>query len=194
MIAFLNGTVAAKARASAQVDVGGVGYELLMSRTSLDALPAAGEDVHVITYLSVTDAGVALYGFSSTEEEQLFRSLIAVSGIGPKMALAALSTFSPPDLIAAVTAEDVKALSKIPGIGKKTASRMVLELKGALPSEGAEAACQDQEALITAALKNAADALSSMGFTKAEVEAALSGAEAGADEEALLQYALKRLG
>lgn len=194
MIAFLNGTVAAKARASAQVDVGGVGYELLMSRTSLDALPAAGEDVHVITYLSVTDAGVALYGFSSTEEEQLFRSLIAVSGIGPKMALAALSTFSPPDLIAAVTAEDVKALSKIPGIGKKTASRMVLELKGALPSEGAAAACQDQEALITAALKNAADALSSMGFTKAEVEAALSGAEAGADEEALLQYALKRLG
>lgn len=191
MIAFLEGTIAAKGLSSAVVQVGGVGYELMMSTTSLDMLPPVGDDAHVITYLAVSDAGITLYGFLSQEEEQLFGSLIAVSGIGPKMALAALSTYTPQELIAAVTAEDVKAISKIPGVGKKTASRIVLELKGALPTEDEVAA----EALApSAALKNASDALLSMGFTKAEIEAAMAGAPADADEEALLQYALKRLG
>lgn len=192
MIAFLEGVVAMKGRTSAVVQAGGIGYELLMSETSLDALPAVGSEAHVVTYLSVTDAGISLYGFMSAEEEQLFRSLIAVSGIGPKMALAALSTFTPHELISAVTAEDVKAISRIPGVGKKTASRMVLELKGALPSEDAPGA--NGAAEVSQALKNAQDALLSMGFTKAEIEAAMSGAPVDADEQALLQYALKRLG
>lgn len=192
MIAFLEGVVAMKGRTSAVVQAGGIGYELLMSETSLDALPVVGSEAHVVTYLSVTDAGISLYGFMSAEEEQLFRSLIAVSGIGPKMALAALSTFTPHELISAVTAEDVKAISRIPGVGKKTASRMVLELKGALPSEDAPGA--DGAVEVSQALKNAQDALLSMGFTKAEIEAAMSGAPVDADEQALLQYALKRLG
>lgn len=192
MIAFLEGIVAKRGRSSVVVQTGGIGYELLMSETSLDALPPVGSEAHVVTYLSVTDAGISLYGFMSVEEEQLFRSLIAVSGIGPKMALAALSTFTPQELISAVTAEDVKAISRIPGVGKKTASRMVLELKGALPSEDASSEEGVQEE--SQVLKNAQDALLSMGFTKAEIEAAMSGAPADADEQALLQYALKRLG
>lgn len=192
MIAFLEGVVAMKGLTSAVVQAGGIGYELLMSETSLDALPAVGSEAHVVTYLSVTDAGISLYGFMSPEEEQLFRSLIAVSGIGPKMALAALSTFTPQELISAVTAEDVKAISRIPGVGKKTASRMVLELKGALPSE--DASDPEGTAEMSQVLKNAQDALLSMGFTKAEIEAATSGAPVDADEQALLQYALKRLG
>lgn len=193
MIAFLDGVIASKGNTSAVVCVGGIGYELLMSRASLDALPEVGSDLHVITYLSVSDAGVVLYGFLSQDEERLFRNLIAVSGIGPKMALAALSTYTPQQLISAVTAEDVKALSKIPGIGKKTASRMVLELKGALPSEDVEDA-GSKTGSTSAAMKNASEALMSMGFTKAEIEAALAGSSADADEETLLQYALKRLG
>lgn len=194
MIAFLDGIVAAKDTTSAVVQVGGIGYELMMPSSSLNMLPSVGEDAHVITYLSVTDAGIALYGFLAQEEERLFRSLIAVSGIGPKMALAALSTFTPQELISAVTAEDVKAIAKIPGVGKKTASRIVLELKGALPAEQEESAGEAAAAAPREAMKNAVDALMSMGFTKAEIEAAMAGASVDADEEALLQYALKRLG
>lgn len=193
MIAFLEGLVAAKGADRAIISVNGVGYELLMSTTSLQSLPPVDERAHVITYLSVTDNGIALYGFMSPEEEQLFKSLIAVSGIGPKMALAALSTYAPDELARAITSEDVKAISKIPGVGKKTASRIVLELKGALPSEDD---AQDAEAPSNGpslALLNAIDALLSMGFTRNEVDAALTGAEADADEEALLQYALKRI-
>lgn len=192
MIAFIEGEVASKTASSAVIKAGGIGYELLMSGTSLSALPAVGEEAHVITYMSVTDAGVVLYGFMDAAEERLFRSLIAVSGIGPKMALATLSTYAPEELIAAVTAEDVKAISKVPGVGKKMASRMVLELKGALPSD------PDQEdaassAAVPSAMGNAIDALSSMGFTKAEIDAAMAGAPMDGDEESLLQYALKRI-
>lgn len=192
MIAFIEGEVASKTASSAVIKAGGIGYELLMSGTSLSALPTVGEEAHVITYMSVTDAGVVLYGFMDAAEERLFRSLIAVSGIGPKMALATLSTYAPEELIAAVTAEDVKAISKVPGVGKKMASRMVLELKGALPSD------PDQEdaassAAVSSAMGNAIDALSSMGFTKAEIDAAMTGAPMDGDEESLLQYALKRI-
>lgn len=192
MIAFIEGEVASKTASSAVIKAGGIGYELLMSGTSLSALPAVGKEAHVITYMSVTDAGVVLYGFMDAAEERLFRSLIAVSGIGPKMALATLSTYAPEELIAAVTAEDVKAISKVPGVGKKMASRMVLELKGALPSD------PDQEdaassAAVPSAMGNAIDALSSMGFTKAEIDAAMAGAPVDGDEESLLQYALKRI-
>ncbi len=193
MIAFLEGSVATKGIDRAVIRVGGVGYELLMPATSLNALPPIDEQVHVITYLSVSDNGVALYGFMTAEEERLFKGLIAVSGIGPKMALAALSTYAPEELVRAITSEDVKAISKIPGVGKKTASRIVLELKGALPSEDDGQDAADALASPSAALTNTIDALLSMGFTRAEVDAALTGAPADANEESLLQYALKRI-
>ncbi len=192
MIAFLEGTVALKSQAGAVLNVSGVGYELLMSATSIALLPAEGSQAHVITYLSVSDSGVVLYGFMEPEEEALFKALIAVSGIGPKMALGALSALTPEELSAAVMAEDVKALSKIPGIGKKTASRMVLELKGSLPSPAQDEVSDSPKG--SGAFKNAVDALLSMGFTKAEVDVALQGAPADATEELLLQYALKRIG
>lgn len=192
MIAFLEGTVALKSSTGAVLNVSGVGYELLMSASSVALLPAEGSQAHAITYLSVSDSGVVLYGFIEPEEEALFKALIAVSGIGPKMALGALSALSPEELSAAVMAEDVKALSKIPGIGKKTASRMVLELKGSLPSLASDDAPGLQKR--SDAFKNAVDALLSMGFTKAEIDVALQGAPVDASEELLLQYALKRVG
>lgn len=192
MIAFLEGTVVLKSSTGVVLNVSGVGYELLMSASSVALLPAEGSQAHVITYLSVSDSGVVLYGFIEPEEEALFKALIAVSGIGPKMALGALSALSPEELSAAVMAEDVKALSKIPGIGKKTASRMVLELKGSLPSLASDDASGQQKR--SDAFKNAVDALLSMGFTKAEIDVALHGAPTDASEELLLQYALKRVG
>lgn len=193
MIAYLKGTLEQVGFNEVVVDVGGVGYGLVMSQLAIATLPPVGEEVKIITYLSVSDSGVALFGFADNDEEFLFRKLIAVSGIGPKMALAALSRFTPAELISAIVAEDSKAVCKIPGVGKKLASRMILELKDTFPSDGIVASVTDdtdtQGAFI--AVK---DALLSMGFTTSEIDAALAGAPRDEAEGGLLKYALKRLG
>ena len=130
MIAFLKGVLAGKTANCAYIDVQGVGYAVGMSQGALAKLPAVGQAVQVHTYLQVSDNGIALYGFLTLEEKALFERLIGVSGVGPKVALAALSSFTPEALVAAVQAQDVAAVQKIPGVGKKTASRIILELKG----------------------------------------------------------------
>ena len=135
MIAFLKGVIAAKTPNKAYLDVNGVGFEVNMSLTSLSTLPEAGESVTVLTYMQVRDDGMSLFGFATKEEKTLFEKLIGVSGVGPKVALAALSYFSPSDLVAAIAAQDVTSVSKIPGIGKQTASRIILELTGSFALE-----------------------------------------------------------
>lgn len=195
MIAFLKGTLVSKTASMAFIEVGGIGYAVAMSQSGLSKLPAAGAPVEVYTYLQVREDALALYGFLSLEEKALFERLIAVGGVGPKVALAALSAFSPQALASAIAAQDVAAVQRIPGVGKKTASRIILELKGSLDQgleglfdEGAPAAVTD------AGVQGAVEALLSMGFTSAEADIALKGAPAGADEGVLIQYALKRLG
>ena len=124
MIAFLNGTVAAVLPPqTAYIDVAGVGYAVAMPGGDLGKL-AVGEEARVLTYLSVTENGIALFGFLSEEERALFEKLIGVSKVGPKMALAALSTFSPAELADAIASQDIARVSHIPGVGKKTAERM----------------------------------------------------------------------
>ena len=195
MIAFLKGVVAAKDDAYLYLDVGGVGYAVGMSQTGLSKLPEAGSTVRVYTYLQVSDSGVALYGFHSLEEKALFERLIGVAGVGPKVALAALSTFSPQGLASAIAAQDVAGIQRIPGVGKKTASRIVLELKGSLDAGLAGLFdAPDSPAAESAQLKGAIEALLSMGFTSTEADLALKGAPEGADETSLLQYALRRIG
>lgn len=197
MIAFLSGEVAAVLPPNtAYIDVHGVGYAVSMPGGDLGKL-AMGQQVRVLTYLSVTDNGIGLYGFLSEEEKTLFEKLIGVSKVGPKMALSALSAFTPGELADAIAAQDIARVSHIPGVGKKTAERIILELKGTLEagaeslfSQGADGAA----AAVNAALAAATEALLSMGFTSAEAEVALKGAPEGAGEGALLQYALKRLG
>ena len=199
MIAFLKGVLAGKTAACAYIDVQGVGYAVGMSQGALSKLPAVGEPVQVHTYLQVSDYGIALYGFLTREEKARLERLIGVSGVGPKVALAALSSFTPEALVAAVQAQDVAAVQKIPGVGKKTASRIILELKGSFdqglaslfdvsgaPSSVAAAAAER--------LKGAREALLALGFASAEAEVALKGAPEDADENALIKYALKRLG
>ena len=199
MIAFLKGILAGKTADCALVDVQGVGYAVGMAQGALAKLPAVGQPVQVHTYLQVSDNGIALYGFLALEEKALFERLITVSGVGPKVALAALSAFSPEALVAAVQAQDVAAVQKIPGVGKKTASRIILELKGSFdeglaslfdgegqPVSGASAAAES--------LKGAREALLALGFASTEADVALKGAPEGSDENALIKYALKRLG
>ena len=196
MIAFLKGRLAGKTATAAFVDVNGVGYAVGMSQASLAKLPEAGAPVEVHTYLQVREDAVALYGFLSIEEKALFERLIGVSGVGPKVALAALSVFTPQALVSAIAAQDVAGVSKIPGVGKKTASRIILELKGSL-DQGLAGLFDDvaaPAAQVEEQLRGAREALLSLGFTSAEADLALKGAPEGAAEGALLQYALKRLG
>lgn len=193
MIAFLNGTVAAVSEDTAFIEVNGVGFAVGMSAQALSRLPEKGSRVLVHTYLQVRDDGMSLYGFLSQQEKAFFERLIGVSGVGPKVALAALSVFSPAELANAIAAQDTAQVSRIPGVGKKTAQRIILELQGSLddvmPGQtSAFAAHASQD------LAGAREALLSMGFTSAEAELALKDAPESAGESGLLQYALKRLG
>lgn len=197
MIAFLNGTLAGRTIDSAYIEVNGIGFQVGMSQNSLAKLPAEGQRVLVYTYLQVRDDGMSLFGFGSMEEKALFERLITVSGVGPKVALAALSSYTPEALAQAIANQDVARVQKIPGIGKKTAQRIILELKGSFDEGLQSLFSSDTDGAASAespALAAAQEALLSMGFTSTEVELSLKGAPAGASDSALLQYALKRLG
>lgn len=192
MIAYLKGMVAGTDAGSLVLDVGGVGYQLLMSSKALGALPSSGSPAMVWVHLQVKDDGITLYGFKDLAEKTMFLRLVGVSGIGPKMAIAALSTYSAPELSQLIAEGDVTALSRVPGIGKKTAQRAVLELQGILR--------QDEQAAASApaagsALADASTALQSMGFSADEVAAVFKGVDvAGKDAGALLRAGLKALG
>ena len=150
--------------------------------------------MQVRTYLHVSDNGLALYGFLADDEKATFEKLIGVSGVGPKMALAALSTFSPHALSDAVASQDSALVSKIPGVGKKTAQRIILELKGSLDDVSGGLFAEDAPSVLEERMTGALEALLSMGFSSAEAELALAGAPEGATESALVKHALKRLG
>jgi Holliday junction DNA helicase RuvA len=190
MIAFLSGRVASKSSAGAVIEVAGVGYRLLMSTSALSALPAEGDDVTVQTHLHVREDELTLYGFESEDEREAFIQLIAVSGVGPKVALAILSVLRPESLRAAVAGDDLDLLSSVPGIGKKTAQRLVLELRDRLGAPGIGPA----KGGAAVAVAEARAALLAMGFSAAEAAMALRDAPAGARTEDLLKAALKSLG
>ena len=204
MIVQLTGTLVELQSSYAVLDVNGVGYELGLSTTTSSSLPALGTPgVTLYVRMVVREDAVELYGFSSREERALFDQLRAISGVGPKLALATLSTFTPAQLATAVIAEDINRLAQIPGVGRKKASRLLVELSDVFAknadlrglvglSEPATAAAAKPQP----AEKDALEALLSMGFTTSEATLALEGAsEAGATTvEALLAYALRRLG
>ena len=192
MIAYLKGMVAGTDAGSLVLDVGGVGYQLLMSSKALGALPSSGSPAMVWVHLQVKDDGITLYGFKDLAEKTMFLRLVGVSGIGPKMAIAALSTYSAPELSQLIAEGDVTALSRVPGIGKKTAQRAVLELQGILRQDEQVAASAPAAG---SALADASTALQSMGFSADEVAAVFKGVDvAGKDAGALLRAGLKALG
>jgi Holliday junction DNA helicase RuvA len=190
MIAFLTGKVTAKTSVHALIDVGGVGFRLAMSTRSLAALPAVGDEVTVHTYLHVREDDMALFGFESDEERSLFEQLISVSGVGPKVALSMLSALAPDALKRALASEDVALLSSVPGIGKKTAQRLIIELKDKLDLPDLAPSGVGPGAAVSAAR----DALLSMGFSPGESSAALADGPADASAEQLLKLALRSLG
>lgn len=136
MIAYLKGILAEKGPARAVVDVQGVGFELAISLNTYEDLPLCGEKVTLVTITTIREDTIRLFGFAAQGEADLFRQLLAVPGIGPRLALAILSGIRPDDFRGAVLAGDGVTLARIPGIGKKSAERMIVELKGRFEKEG----------------------------------------------------------
>jgi Holliday junction DNA helicase RuvA len=153
-----------------------------------------GDEVTVHTYLHVREDELSLFGFESEAEKSAFEQLITVSGVGPKVALATLSALSPETLATAVATEDVATISGVPGIGKKTAQRIILDLKDKLGADELGAADASRGTGAGAALAEATDALLAMGFSSVEASAALKGADGASSAQALLKHALQRLG
>jgi Holliday junction DNA helicase RuvA len=171
MIAFLRGKLLEALPTQVVVDVNGVGYEVLIPLSSFDKLPAPGGEVTLLTHLAVREDAHVLYGFVSTAERDLFRLLIhTVSGIGPKIALSVLSGMTPTAFRGAVANGDVKALSRISGVGKKTAERIVVELKDKFGAAGAWEAASAGRALSPEdqRVSDAVLALVALGFKQVE--------------------------
>lgn len=201
MIAYLRGELAAVYEDKVIVDVGGVGYGVFMSVQAMSLLPPVGSEVKLHTYLNVKEDAMQLFGFLTRDDLQVFRLLIGVSGIGPKGGQSILSVLSPDDLRFAVMAGDVKAISAAPGIGKKTAEKLIIELKDKLSIEDAlehavsgasEPAGQMQAGGVSS---DAVQALVALGYGSTEALRAVKQVEItegmGADE--VLKQALKHM-
>lgn len=190
MIGRLEGTVLDKSAEGVLLGVGGVGYDVQCPLTVIDRLPRKGAQCVLSIHTHVREDQLSLFGFSSTDERRLFRQLIAVSGIGPRLGLACLSGMDHETLIATIANGDVKALTRTPGIGKRTAERIVLELKdkvGGVPG---------RPAAKSSLLSDLESALGNLGYSAREVEkllASLGEDAATMDFESLLREALKRL-
>lgn len=187
MISFLEGEVAEKAGGRAVVSVGGVGYEVLVPASTAGKLPPVGRKVRLFTRMQVRDDAMVLFGFSSQDERSLFDLLVTVTGVGPKVALSFLSVHSPHALRRAVASGDVAALTIVPGVGKKVAQRVVLDLKDKLGGEGVA---------FGGPLADVREALLALGLSPQEASEAMAGLQANGDRpvEDLLREALKHVG
>jgi Holliday junction DNA helicase RuvA len=190
VITFLHGKLAEVLPTQVVVDVRGVGYEILIPLSSYDKLPQPGEDVKILTHLAIREDAHVLYGFMSAQERELFRMLIhTVSGIGPKIALNILSGMSVVAFRGAVANGDVKALSQINGVGKKTAERIVVELRDKVGAAGAWEASSAQRALSAADQKinDAVLALMALGIKQVEAHDTIRAAQEKLGPDAALE-------
>ncbi|HPT82299.1 MAG TPA: Holliday junction branch migration protein RuvA [Limnochordia bacterium] len=190
MIVALRGRLVEATDNTVILDVQGVGYEINASASVLRALPPLGQEVQVYTYLQVRDDGLTLYGFSSWEEKRLFEKIIGVAGIGPKSGMAIISSITPWEFIRAVQTKDLKALTKLPGVGKKTGERILLELKDAFAAASwpEEERPPEQPGTI---LDDAVEALIALGYSLSEAERMVSQAQLQLPDEYDLQELLK---
>ncbi|TMK67231.1 MAG: Holliday junction branch migration protein RuvA [Actinobacteria bacterium] len=188
MIASVRGEVTVRRADHVVVECGGVGYRLAVSANTLRAVPAAGEETLLHTHLVLRDDGMHLYGFSSEEERELFLMLVGVQSVGPKVALAVLSGGSPRDLTNAIAAGDSARFQAVPGIGKRTAERIIVELREKVAGEAVAAAVQTTTSEDPRTL--AREGLLGLGFAPAEVDQLLDSA-AGDTPEDLIAAALR---
>jgi len=188
VIALISGKVAVRRGDHVVVDCGGVGYRLAVSAETLKHVPAAGREVSLHTHMVVRDDALALYGFATEEERDLFLMLLGVQSVGPKVALAVLSGAPPRELLAVVAGGDVSRLQAAPGVGKRTAERIIVELRekvgAALPEGSISVARSDDPATL------AREALLGLGYNVSEIDELLAGA-AGQSTEDMIAHALR---
>ncbi len=199
MIAYIKGTLERRAESYIIIETGGIGYQIFVSPATLAKLPQTGERVKVFTYFSVKEDGVSLYGFASAEEQEMFHKLLTVSGVGPKGALGFLSQLTPQEIILAIISEDVKTLSKAPGVGRKTAQRVILELKDKFKTEEALSMGQEVQGIVETSVGGdakfeAIDAMTALGYSRSEAAKAVNAVAAeGMSTEDILKAALKKM-
>ena len=169
MIATLEGTLAYRGDDSVIINIGGIGFRVYVSSSTSSQLGAVKGRVSLYTHLHVREDNISLYGFASSEELALFKNLISVSGIGSKLALAMLSAFNPEQLIVGITSGDIDLLSRAPGVGRKMASRLVVELRGKLEKEWKDVALP-----LAPESADVIAALTGLGYSVAEATKAIS--------------------
>ena len=171
MITYVSGTLAAKSFSEVVIEAGGLGYAMSIPASSYEKLPAVGQPARLLTHFHVREDAQTLFGFATEGERTLFRSMIGVSGIGPKLALAALSAFAPETLRDHILEGDASLLTRIPGVGKKTAERLIVELRDRLadvdPGATAPAGTDGDPAGVRA---DARAALEALGLQRADAE------------------------
>jgi holliday junction DNA helicase RuvA len=177
VIGYLSGRVGGLTGESCFLDVGGVGYRVACSATTLAALPSDGENFRLWTYMHVREDAISLFGFASEAEQQMFEALLGVSGVGPKVALQVCSAFTPDNFRRTLATDDVAAIAGVPGIGKKTAQRILLELKERLSVPDLRPAGTGPDVLGLAR-----SALENLGYSAGEVREALAQTRASGDD------------
>ena len=175
MLAYINGTLAMKSKNYLVIDVGGLGYKVFMAENTINTIGDIGNIIKVYTYYRVREDDISIFGFKTQEELRMFELLLSVSGVGAKSALGMLSCIEPSDFAIAVVSNNVKVLTQIPGIGAKSAQRIILELKDKLKAEIDEDVSEKQKEKSAEAAKNVEEAISGLmvlGFTKRDIEKA----------------------
>lgn len=196
MFAYIKGSLEQKSNNYVVIDVSGIGYKIFMATKAIETLGEIGEIVKVHTHYYVREDNISLYGFNTNEELRMFELLLQVSGIGAKSAIAMLSEISPSSFALAVISDDISQLVKIPGIGKKTAARIVLELKDKLKTEEAITKAEEVKLSITneEETSEAIAALQVLGYTKREIEKALENVDTkNLQLEEIIKQGLKKL-
>lgn len=197
MIAMLRGKLLRRGTDWIIVDVGGVGYRVAVPSSTAATLPGPGEEVTLHTYTHVREDTLALYGFASEDELRLFEDIIGVSGMGPKLSLTTLSTLRPAEFRRAIAEEDVASLTRISGVGRKTAQRMILELKGKLTPGPEDTAEAEAAAAVDVPEADAVAALVALGYAETDaaraVRAARTSDPGAVDTAELVRLALRQL-
>ena len=199
MFAYIKGSLEVKTNGYVVIDVGGVGYKIYMSETAIDKLGAIGESVKIHTYVRVREDDISIFGFNTNEELRMFELLLSVSGIGAKSALVILSNVSASAFALAVINNDINLLKKLPGIGPKTAQRIILELKDKLEKEtqidiNNEVSKEINDVIAdNEKLSEAMSALRVLGYTNREIQKALENVDKNLSVEDIIRKGLTNL-
>lgn len=197
MFAYIKGNLEVKTKGYVVIDVSGVGYKIFMSETAIEKLGEIGQVVKVHTYLRVREDDMSLYGFNTNEELRMFELLLSVSGIGAKSAISILSNITPSSFALAVITNDVAKIKALPGIGPKSAQRIILELKDKIETEEAIAENKMEETQETAIdnenMTEAISALQVLGYSKKEIEKAIQKVDNTLSVEDIIKIGLKNL-